>query len=229
MISEKPSKRRGRPPASEPPKSEAILRAALVVFSTHGFDGASLRQIAAEADVDVALISHKFGSKLGVWRAVVDDLAASRLAAMRTVASAADHDLSHGERLRRVMSQMIDAACDSPHVAQFAMKEAVQRGERFDYVYERLAQPLQAYFLPLVRAARASGELGDVSPELMFFAFAGAISMAVAGRPYLVRLAPGVGSDEAFRRELKRALLGPLPTPRPSWPGESPGHPRTPA
>lgn len=53
----------------------AIRQAALEVFSQHGFSGTNMRQIAAVTGVDVALISHHFGSKLTLWKAVVDDLA----------------------------------------------------------------------------------------------------------------------------------------------------------
>ncbi len=42
---------------------EAILQAARRLFADRGFEGASMRAIAAEAGVDAALITHFFGSK----------------------------------------------------------------------------------------------------------------------------------------------------------------------
>lgn len=42
---------------------EAILAAARSAFAQHGFDKASIRQIAAAAGVDPALVHHYFGSK----------------------------------------------------------------------------------------------------------------------------------------------------------------------
>ena len=72
---------RGRPPRSEDSKQDEILRAALRAFAQGGYEGTNLRRIAADADVDVALIAHHFGSKLGLWKAAVDGLAVRRMTA----------------------------------------------------------------------------------------------------------------------------------------------------
>jgi AcrR family transcriptional regulator len=50
---------------------EAILDAARRLFAERGYDGASLRAIAAEAGVDVALVAHFFGSKAQLLTASV--------------------------------------------------------------------------------------------------------------------------------------------------------------
>ena len=48
-----------------------ILHAASELFADHGFDGTSVRQIAAGAGVSLGMIRHYFGSKEGLWKAVV--------------------------------------------------------------------------------------------------------------------------------------------------------------
>jgi AcrR family transcriptional regulator len=49
---------------STPPDTrEKILQAALGLFAEKGFDGASLREITAEADVNLAAVNYHFGSK----------------------------------------------------------------------------------------------------------------------------------------------------------------------
>jgi AcrR family transcriptional regulator len=54
--------RTGRRPGDSSTR-EAILRAAGELFAERGYDGASMRAIAAEAGVDAALVVHFFGSK----------------------------------------------------------------------------------------------------------------------------------------------------------------------
>lgn len=49
----------------------AILDAAAVLFLERGFDGATMRAIAASAGCDPALISHYFGSKEGLFTEVM--------------------------------------------------------------------------------------------------------------------------------------------------------------
>ncbi len=53
---------------------EAILEAALQVFSAQGVSGASIRAIAKAAGCDPALIYYHFGSKEGIFDALLDRL-----------------------------------------------------------------------------------------------------------------------------------------------------------
>ncbi|MEC3996471.1 TetR family transcriptional regulator [Actinacidiphila sp. DG2A-62] len=57
------SRRRAGRPAGESRTREDILAAARVRFAETGYDRTSLRGVAAAAGVDVALVSHYFGSK----------------------------------------------------------------------------------------------------------------------------------------------------------------------
>ena len=64
-------KRRGRRPAGEDTKA-ALLAAAREVFTEQGFDGATVRAIAARAEVDPAMVNHWFGGKQGLFAAAVE-------------------------------------------------------------------------------------------------------------------------------------------------------------
>src|SRR3546814_11656920 len=85
-MQETPARRkRGRPTRDLAPDKSEIVRAALAAFARDGFDGTNLRRIAAEAGVDVALISRHFGPKLDLWKAVVDELARRMAAAQSEI------------------------------------------------------------------------------------------------------------------------------------------------
>jgi AcrR family transcriptional regulator len=62
---------RGRRTGSPDTRSQ-ILDVARTRFLAHGYRGVTLRAIAAEAEVDVALISYFFGSKKGLFGAAMD-------------------------------------------------------------------------------------------------------------------------------------------------------------
>ena len=68
---------------------ERILRVAERLFAEHGYDGVSMRALAAGADVQLALLSYYFGNKLGIYRAVferrINPLSAQRRATLRRV------------------------------------------------------------------------------------------------------------------------------------------------
>src|SRR5262249_29282325 len=50
---------------------EKIIKAASRAFARNGYDGASIRAIVAEAEVNQAAINYHFGSKEGLYRAVL--------------------------------------------------------------------------------------------------------------------------------------------------------------
>jgi AcrR family transcriptional regulator len=60
------ARRRGRPSGGTTDARERIIASARILFADKGFDGASIRAIAAEADVDASLIRHYFGDKSGL-------------------------------------------------------------------------------------------------------------------------------------------------------------------
>ena len=52
--------------------TERILDAAEALFAEHGFDGTSLRAVPARAEVNLAAVHYHFGSKMGLFRALVE-------------------------------------------------------------------------------------------------------------------------------------------------------------
>ncbi|HWK76352.1 MULTISPECIES: TetR/AcrR family transcriptional regulator [unclassified Microbacterium] len=60
---------RGRPPGDSDAR-ERIAAAATHEFGEHGYDGATVRAIAARADVDPALVHHYFGAKADLFAEV---------------------------------------------------------------------------------------------------------------------------------------------------------------
>ncbi|MFZ5718029.1 MAG: TetR/AcrR family transcriptional regulator [Pseudomonadota bacterium] len=84
---------RGRRPKGQGPDlRESILDAAEALFSRHGFYGVTVRQVAAEAGVDTALIHYYFGAKRELFDSVfarrAEILNDARSAAMRAYAEA---------------------------------------------------------------------------------------------------------------------------------------------
>ncbi|SFQ35617.1 regulatory protein, tetR family [Amycolatopsis arida] len=63
-------RRRGRRPAGQDTR-EALLAAAREVFAESGYDGATVRAIAARAGVDAAMVNHWFRGKEGLFAQAV--------------------------------------------------------------------------------------------------------------------------------------------------------------
>lgn len=76
---------------------ERILSAAEELFARHGFQGASLRQVTAAANVNLAAVNYHFGSKDNlineVFRRRLDELTERRLAALEAATQNPDATL----------------------------------------------------------------------------------------------------------------------------------------
>src|SRR5580698_943696 len=101
--------RTGRRPAAVPSGRQVLVEAALKLFGLYGYQGASLRGLAREAGVDIALVTRLFGSKAGLWDAMLDDLVEKRVSRFDARLDALQ-DQSRPVRLR--LKEMIDLFID---------------------------------------------------------------------------------------------------------------------
>jgi AcrR family transcriptional regulator len=83
---------------------EAILGAARKQFGDHGYAGATIRAIAADAGVDPALVHHFFGTKEGLFAAAMSlPLIPGEMIEAALAPGARDPGLSLGEHLARTV------------------------------------------------------------------------------------------------------------------------------
>jgi AcrR family transcriptional regulator len=106
-----PKRRRGRPRAGESDARERILAAAIEEFGEAGYDGATIRGIAARAGVDSALVHHHFGTKADLFGETIDAPMRPDLALPEILAGPRDEV---GERLVRYILD----AWEQPDVRQ---------------------------------------------------------------------------------------------------------------
>src|ERR1700759_1999467 len=89
-----------------------ILEAALELFADSGFEGASTRAIADRAGVNLPAIQYYFGSKEGLYRAVVEQISQQMQAGVSPIADRVRDVLQNGQpsrqRLVDLLSDMLD-------------------------------------------------------------------------------------------------------------------------
>jgi AcrR family transcriptional regulator len=206
---EGPTRRRGRPKKGLEFDADALLDAAIACFAENGFDRASLRMIAERAGVDVALISYRYGSKLGLWTAVVDAVATEALA--RVDAWPQEHrDLTPEQTLRRLCRDLVKLIEKRPLFAQILTNELMLGGEveRKELIAERMARPvsarISAYLRQVVGTANTKTALKF---ELSLLLAMSTIGFAVSTRDFLSKLTLEPHEPEEFMRELEDLLM----------------------
>jgi AcrR family transcriptional regulator len=140
---------RGRRPGPSTTR-EAILAAARERFSAHGYERARLRDVAADAGVDVALVHYHFKSKEGLFAAALE-LPVSLPSVMADVLERGELDDFAARFLRRILDVWDDERMGSALVAMVrsaatheaaavALREFV-RTELLDRIARRLGTP----------------------------------------------------------------------------------------
>jgi AcrR family transcriptional regulator len=195
---------RGRPKETETDTSALIARSALLHFAAQGYDATSLREIAGDAGVDVALVAYRFGGKEGLWKAIVSQAARD----LHTALQAAEADRAPAERLRHAMRSFIAYLLDRPEVPRLLLRDITIDSERSQWLLDELSSPLHSHFYDL--AVAAAGNCVGTAPDHLQFRVANFIygaASAVARRERLTRLVDGIGDDATFAAALQATLV----------------------
>src|SRR5215475_11126568 len=87
-------------------KKDHIIDTAIELFATKGFEGTSIRDLAAAADVNVAMVNYYFGSKEKLFEALVQRKAASSRNLLTEIAN--DSKLTAIEKIDKVIELYVD-------------------------------------------------------------------------------------------------------------------------
>lgn len=192
-------RRRGRRPAGADTR-HALLDAARQVFVERGYDGATVRLIAARADVDPAMVNHWFGGKEGLFAAATS-IPVDPAALVETLTAGGPDEI--GERIVRQFLTVWDTAGEGRLIALIRSVSS----------HEESARMLREFISRLV-FGRLTERLGVDQPQLRA-ALCGSQIAGLGMVRYVLRLEPLASADHdlvaaAIGPTLQRYLTAPL-------------------
>nr|WP_321443748.1 CerR family C-terminal domain-containing protein [uncultured Cohaesibacter sp.] len=131
---------------------QALIRAAFRLFGEKGFAATSTREIAAAADTNVASIPYHFGSKAGLKMACAD-IIIDHMTALRQTQSQQDlPDLVQSaettfEAMFLRQAYTLLSLKEAEPMIRFLFREAHERSDVFDHIYQNLFRPLFEFLL----------------------------------------------------------------------------------
>ena len=146
-----------------------IVEAALDAFAAHGFEGASLREIARNCDVDLGLIRHYFGSKEDLWYGVLQDLAAQLQLSSQQAFGEDFESITAAEQLERAIRWFVDMSANFPGLSRIIVSESAQPGDRQKFVSGQVVRPFYEVMSTIIDAAKREGVVPEVSTRTIFF------------------------------------------------------------
>lgn len=166
--------------ATETPRShDRILQKALELFSERGYDATSVREICEAAGITKPTLYHFYGSKEGVYRAIVEG-ALERFRADMILALSGEESLR--ERLVRMARSYVDATLRAPDLARFIIAlihNPPQSAPATDFLafYQDILDALAR----AVEEAVARGEVRSGPTDVRLLVFMGALGEAMHG------------------------------------------------
>ena len=185
-------------PAQAQGTRERILEAALETFSERGFDGATTREIAARAGVNVGLLQYYFGDKPKLWRAAVDRAFGALRAGLRDVLGDAGA-LDDRERFRRLIRSYVRFVGRHPEFIRLMHDEGKRPGPRMRWLVDRHVKPIYETTVEWVRRAQRDGHLRATIDALHFYyILVGAVALIFHQAAECRRLTGRDPADEAM-------------------------------
>jgi AcrR family transcriptional regulator len=217
----------GRRSAAEAERTRAgLVAAARRLFAERGIDAVSTREIAGAAGVAHGLVRHHFGSKAGIWQAVIAAADAEFAATLRPLVDAVTATRPDGPQdesgLAAFLVGFVEVCARQPDIARLLVREGTVPGERLDQLLERLVHA-RTVLAPVLARLRATRRLPDVDDDEYFLLLL-LTGVLPFGLPALTRGL--LGRPLSARRHaevLLQALVGAPPAARP--PGPRPGAP----
>ncbi len=144
-----------------------ILQIARIRFAAHGFDAASVRDIANEAGVTHTVIRYHFGSKMQLWKDVVTGMY-EELDTVLDPSSLGLAQLPAGDGLRAWLQHYIRYCAHNPEHARIVIQESLVSGERQEWM-DQYVRSSHERMLPLFQTLIRTKDLPNVWIISLFY------------------------------------------------------------
>lgn len=161
---------------------QSIIESAKILFIKNGYRGTSMRDIAADAKVNLAMLNYYFGSKEKlfdiIFSEVFDIMSSNVVSALKS----SDNTLDAVERFINVY---IDGLIKNPAIPSFIFQEVLSNPQRFLSQLQN-KEELQNTFLTLIPKLKEDAEKGVIiEVENPYSLFLDIVSLCVF--PFIVK------------------------------------------
>ncbi|WP_369839916.1 TetR family transcriptional regulator C-terminal domain-containing protein [Donghicola sp. XS_ASV15] len=145
--------------------TEAILEAALVVFSQYGFRGSTLDQIAKTAGLSKPNLLYYFKSKEAIFTEVLEGLLDNWLDPLREMKEDGDAI----EEILGYMKRKLQMSRDFPRESRLFANEIIQGAPRMMHAIEGELKELVDEKVKIIRKWSADGRIAETDPYHLIF------------------------------------------------------------
>ena len=152
-----------RPKSENTDPKEALLDAAVSVFSKKGFDGATVKDIADEASMNISAISYYFSGKEKLYTACLERMGMTRVQISESILTTPESVEDFRVKLKLFLGQIIEAHFQEFEVGCIVFRDLdLGRPETIE-VFKRVFMKVFHHFETFIKDAQ---KLKIISPSL---------------------------------------------------------------
>jgi AcrR family transcriptional regulator len=187
-------------------KQMQILDTAERLFAMHGFHGASVRDIAQEADVNIAMISYYFGSK----ERLIESIFLKRVMDVKDGLDelVKNKDLAPLEKINKLIDLFVAKISDRPYFCRIMVRaQATQEGVPTELIHEIKKQMYDLVKKLITEGQKKGAFLGDIDTMMMVNTLVGTSNHVIISQNFLKKVWNQEAiSEEKFRQQLKERV-----------------------
>jgi len=187
-------------------KQIQIIEAAEKLFSENGFDGTSVRDIAEEAGVNLAMISYYFGSKEKLMESIFKHRGEHMKLQLESMIR--NKELSSLEKLNALIDGFIDKAMKQQSFHKIMTREQMLNtsGPTSKLIHQ-LKKTNQELIQQLIKEGQKRGEFKkNIDIPLMMVTMVGTVNQLLTTKHYYREINNLQLSDEDFEKHLRKKL-----------------------
>jgi TetR/AcrR family transcriptional regulator len=201
------TRQRGRPARTDSAMSRAhIVRQAFNAFAVQGYDGVSLRQIAAACGVSDSLLHHHFGSKQELWREATDSVIGPLMQRLYVTLDELARQGDAATTIRRNLPESLKLVLAEPGAVEFLFREGEACNERGEYMRATYMRPYLQRLEVLFNQAVAEGRFNPFPPVYRDVLVMGFLRSLVIPGVLQKELAPHLATAESTARFIDRMV-----------------------
>ncbi|SIO48751.1 transcriptional regulator, TetR family [Burkholderia sp. GAS332] len=177
-----PVKKSAGSPGRKPPTEvlEHLLDTAFEAFAAHGYEGASMRQIASDAGTTIQRVIYHFPSKEALWKGVMTRVVQRFDQRHRQVLNECRGEPA-SVKLHRLIVDMVHFLAEFPGVHRIMTFEATILSPRLQWLYDNLLMSRVGETVGIIKAAQREGAVRQIDPTRLYYAI-----LSIAAVPFTI-------------------------------------------
>ncbi len=187
---------------------DALLKAAKEVFAAKGFDGATVKDIAESAGVNVSLVSYHFDGKENLFRTCIEQFAQSRLVSTEKFLKGPESLEDMRVRLTLMVEEFYEYNMREPEINQIMHRDCGANNPLTDDVYRNVFMKVFTVITNFFKTAQTRNILAkDINVDDRAILFLGGLVHVVRTEPMREKLTGISLKDSDFRDRIVKSAV----------------------